>query len=302
MSGSVQVAAPPVQVEGRDLSMLLTMNVIWGLNLVACKLGVDEFPPIFLTALRFITLAVMLVPWLRLQSGQMRMLLQAALLTGPVTFAMLFLGIARISDVSSVAIASQLSVPFSTLLSVWLLGEHIHWRRRLGIVLAFAGVAVISLDPHMFSSRLGLLLVAMSSFSGALGLICIKQLRYVKPLELQAWIATSGVLLLLPLSLLLETGQLHAMRAASWQAWTALAYTALMSSLVGHTAWYYLVGKYPVTNLAPITLLTPIFGVVFGVLLLGDALTQRMIVGGAITLLGVYIVVRRERKIFDTGS
>jgi O-acetylserine/cysteine efflux transporter len=302
MFESVPVAAPAAHVEGRDLGLLLTMNVIWGLNLVACKLGVDEFLPILLTALRFTTLAVMLVPWLRLQSGQMRMLLQAALLTGPVTFALLFLGIARVEDISSVAIASQLGVPFSTLLSVWLLGEHIHWRRRLGIVLAFVGVAVISLDPHMFSSRLGLLLVAMASFSGALGLIRIKQLRQVRPLELQAWISTSGVLLLLPLSLLLETGQWHAIRTASWHAWAALAYTALMSSLVGHTAWYYLVGKYPVTGLAPITLLTPIFGVVFGVALLGDSLTGRMVVGGAITLLGVYIVIRRERKIFDTGS
>ena len=302
MTESVEVAKPATEVAGRDLSLLLTMNVIWGLNLVACKVGVEEFPPVFLTALRFTSLAVMLFPWLRLQSGQMRMLLQAALLTGPVTFALLFLGIARVGDVSSVAIATQLGVPFSTLLSVWLLGEHIHWRRRLGIGLAFAGVALISLDPHMFSSRLGLLLVALSSFTGALGLICIKQLRQVKPLELQAWISVSGVLLLLPLSLLLETGQWEALRTASWHAWTALGYTALMSSLIGHTAWYYLVGKYPVTNLAPITLLTPIFGVAFGILLRGDSLTQRMIFGGAVTLVGVYIVIRRERKIFDTGS
>ncbi len=302
MSESVTVVTPATHVAGRDLTLLLAMNVIWGLNLVACKVGVDEFPPVFVTALRFLTLSVMLMPWLRLQRGQMKMLLQATLLTGPVTFALLFLGIARVQDVSSVAIASQLGVPFSTLLSVWLLGEHIHWRRRLGIALAFAGVVVISLDPRMFSSRVGLLLVAASSFTGALGLIYIKQLRQVPALQLQAWVSLTGALLLLPLSLFLESGQWEAMRTASAQAWAALAFTALMSSLIGHTAWYYLIAKYPVTNLAPITLLTPIFGVAFGVLLLGDLLTPRMILGGAITLLGVYIVVRRERKIFDTGT
>ena len=75
-----------------------------------------------------------------------------------------------------------------------------------------------------------------------------------------------------------------------------------MSSLIAHTTWYYLIGRYPVTGLAPITLLTPIFGVAFSVALLGDHLTSRMILGGAITLLGVFIVVRRERKIFDTGT
>jgi O-acetylserine/cysteine efflux transporter len=75
-----------------------------------------------------------------------------------------------------------------------------------------------------------------------------------------------------------------------------------MASLVAHSTWYYLIGRYPVTGLAPITLLTPLFGIIFGVTLLGDLLTPRMIVGGAITLVGVYIVVRRERRLVDIGT
>jgi O-acetylserine/cysteine efflux transporter len=75
-----------------------------------------------------------------------------------------------------------------------------------------------------------------------------------------------------------------------------------MASLIGHSTWYYLVARYPVTGLAPITLLTPLFGVVFGVTLLGDQLTTRVIIGGAITLVGVYIVIRRERRLVDTGT
>jgi O-acetylserine/cysteine efflux transporter len=289
-------------VAGRDLALLVAMNVIWGLNLVASKIGVGEFPPVFFTALRFATVAAVLLPLLRLHRGEMKNLLAATLLAGPVSFALLFIGIAHVEDVSNVAIANQLGVPFSTLLSIWLLGERIHWRRTLGIILAFAGVVIISLDPRMFASRAGLLLVAASAFTGALGVIYIKQLRSVRPLELQAWISVAGAVVLLPLSLCSESGQWSAVRSATWHGWSALAYTAVMASLVAHSTWYYLIGRYPVTGLAPITLLTPLFGIIFGVTLLGDLLTPRMIVGGAITLVGVYIVVRRERRLVDIGT
>jgi O-acetylserine/cysteine efflux transporter len=75
-----------------------------------------------------------------------------------------------------------------------------------------------------------------------------------------------------------------------------------MSSLIAHTAWYYLVGRYPVTSISPITLLSPLFGIFFGVTLLDDQLTPRMLAGGAVTLIGVLIVVLREQRIADTGT
>jgi O-acetylserine/cysteine efflux transporter len=84
--------------------------------------------------------------------------------------------------------------------------------------------------------------------------------------------------------------------------WGALLYTALISSLLAHTGFYWLVSRYPVTSISPITLLSPIFGVAFGVLLLGEPLTARLLVGGALTLTGVFIIAMREKKLVDTGS
>jgi O-acetylserine/cysteine efflux transporter len=119
---------------------------------------------------------------------------------------------------------------------------------------------------------------------------------------LQAWIAVAGGSVLMLLSLMFERGQWEAVQNADWKAWTALAFTALMSSLLAHTAWYYLVSKYPVTSLSPITLLSPLFGILFGVTLLHDHLTSRMMLGAAVTLIGVFIVVMREKRLVDTGT
>lgn len=298
------VAEPeqPVWLGGRDLAFLVGINLIWGLNLIAAKIGVGQFPPIFFSALRFGSVGLLLIPFLRVHRGQMRYLLAAAALTGPVAFALLYVGVYLVKDASMVAIASQMGVPISTLLSVWLLGETIRWRRRLGILLAFGGIMIIGFDPRAFDYWEGLMLVIISCFFGSLGLIFVKRLKNIRALELQAWIAIVGGLGLLLLSLTLESGQWEATLNADWSGWCALAFTTIMSSLIAHTGWYYLVSRYPVTSLSPLTLLSPLFGVFFGVTLLHDQLTARMLIGGAVTLVGVLIVLLREHRIADTGT
>jgi O-acetylserine/cysteine efflux transporter len=289
-------------ISGKHLVLLVFMNLIWGLNLIASKIGVAQLPPILFTALRFGSLALFLLPLLRIHRGQMGNLLLAAMLTGPAAFSLLFLGMYYAEDAATVAIASQMGVPFSTLLSILLLGETIRWRRTLGIILAFGGMLIISFEPRVFAYWQGLALVVASTFFGSLGVIYVKRLYNIKPLELQAWIAVAGGPVLMLMSLMFEQGQWEAIRAAHWHAWAALAFTALLSSLVAHSAWYYLVSKYPVTSLSPITLLSPLFGILFGVTLLDDQLTPRMLFGGAVTLIGVFIVVMREKRLVDTGT
>lgn len=300
-SSSTEVA-DTTSIAPRHLVLLVLMNLVWGLNLIASKIGVAQLPPILFTALRFGSLALFLLPLLKIHRGQMGNLFLAAMLTGPAAFSLLFLGVYYAEDAATVAIASQMGVPFSTLLSIWLLGETIRWRRTLGITLAFGGMVIISFDPRVFAYWEGLALVVASTFFSSLGLIFVKRLHGIKALELQAWIAVAGGSMLMLLSLLFEQGQWDAIQAADWKAWTALAFTALMSSLLAHTAWYYLVSKYPVTSLSPITLLSPLFGIFFGVTLLHDQLTTRMLLGGAVTLVGVFIVVMREKRLVDTGT
>jgi O-acetylserine/cysteine efflux transporter len=289
MSVTSTHAGESTSLAPRDLVLLVAMNLIWGLNLISSKIGVGQFPPIFFTAMRFGSLALFLVPMLKVHRGQMVNLFAAAMLTGPAAFALLFAGIYLTEDAATVAVATQMSVPFATLMSVMFLGETIRWRRILGIVLAFAGIVIISFDPRVFAYWEGLALVVCSSFVSSLGLIFLKRLNGIRPI-------------LLLLSLILEGGQVNAVRNATWQGWAALLFTTVMSSLIAHTAWYYLVGRYPVTSISPITLLSPLFGIFFGVTLLDDQLTPRMLAGGAVTLIGVLIVVLREQRIADTGT
>jgi O-acetylserine/cysteine efflux transporter len=287
----------------RDLVFLVLINLIWGVNLIASKIGVGVFPPVFFTALRFTVVAVVLLPFLRWHPGRMQRLLVAAVLSGGLQYALLFMGIRLATHVGSIAIATQLGVPFTTLISMLYLGEVIHWRRGLGIGLAFAGVAIIAFQPGLLDERAGLALVVASGLVGSFGIVAVKTLgTALKPLELQAWFAISGLPVLWLLSFLLETGQGEALATAGVAGWGAVLFTALISSLIAHTGYYWLVRRHPVTSLSPLTTLSPLFSVLIGVIFLGEPLTARLAGGGLLTLVGVTIISLRERRIADTGT
>jgi O-acetylserine/cysteine efflux transporter len=284
------------EVHRSHLAQLVTINAIWGFNIVAVKLSADRFPPVFLTFLRFLIVALVVWPWLRVRRGEMRWLLTAAICSGGLQFALMYSGVALSESMSSIAIGGQLGVPFATLLSVLLLDERIHWRRWVGIGMSFAGVVIVGYSPGVLGAWSGFLLVVIAAFVGAAGLVAIKRVRELEALELQAWLAWGSLPLLLPLSLLLEDGQIASLRSADLTGWSALVYSAVLASLVAHTAYFALIRRYPVSSVAPVTVLTPIFSVLFSVLFLGDVLDARMVVGGVLTLAGVTVILVREKR------
>ncbi len=92
--------------------MMLGLNVLWSITLVASKVGINQFPPLLFSTLRFAVFAPPLLPFLRWYPGQMRFLLTAALLSGGVAVALLSTGIKYSGNISATAIATQLTVPF----------------------------------------------------------------------------------------------------------------------------------------------------------------------------------------------
>ncbi|MBM2853756.1 MAG: hypothetical protein HW417_684 [Steroidobacteraceae bacterium] len=290
------------EVSQRHFVRLMLINAVWGFNLVAIKLGVDRFPPVFAGFLRFLVVGLVVLPWLRIRRGEMRWLLIAAIFSGGLQFAIMYTGVALSGNMSSVAIAGQLGIPFATILSVVVLGERIRWRRSLGIVLAFAGVVVLGFNPDVLKSWQGLALIVLAAFIGAIGLIAIKRVRDLNALELQAWLAWGSLPVFLMLTIWLEDGQIESLRNIDLTGAGAVLYSALFASLFAHTAYFALVHRYPVSSVAPLTVLGPVFSVGFAILFLGDVLDWRMVIGGVMTLTGVAVIVMREGKAAGSGS
>ena len=279
------------------LVLVLVVNAAWGYAFVAAKIGVEHYPPIFFTALRWAIIAVLLAGFLRAPRGQIKLLIGISLTMGALHYALMYTGFSLSSDVASVAIAQQLSVPFATIMGVVFLSERIGWRRVLAITVAFAGVIVIGFDPVIFDHVTALILVAAAASMFAVGNILIKRTEGLSTWSIQAWMAVMSAPQLLVLSLLLEEGQWHALVNPNPTGLWALSYAVVGTSLIGVGGWYYLLQRYPVSLISPLGLLTPVFGIVAGVTFMGDSLSPELIGGGALTLASVgFILVCATRR------
>ena len=82
-----------------------------------------------------------------------------------------------------------------------------------------------------------------------------------------------------------------------WAGWGPILFMVVLVSIVSHTLWYDQVQRHPINVTAPFALLTPVFGVVVGVLLLDEMVTWGLLIGSLITLAGVTIItVRRPHQ------
>lgn len=279
----------------RDFILLLAISVVWGLNFVVAKWGLGEIPPFLFTGVRFLIIAVLLIPFLKWAPGQMRRVLIIAATAGFLHFGLMFGGLA-LTDASIGAIVVQLNVPFATLLSIFFLGEAVGWRRWTGLALAFGGVALISFDPRVFGFMTGILLMAGGAFSMAVAMIFMRKIEGVGPLQMQAWLAWISAPLLLAATFIFDTSHVEIVQNAHWWAWAAIAYSAIAASIFGHAAMYQLLQRYEVSLVGPLTLLAPVFGILFSVWLLHEDLTWRIVVGAAITFAGVAIVASRQKS------
>jgi drug/metabolite transporter (DMT)-like permease len=179
---------------------------------------------------------------------------------------------------------------------VVLLGERIGWRRGIGIALAFAGAVMVMYDPGGFALSIGLIFVVGSAFAAAFGVVLVKKMDNVEPLQFQAWVGLASAIPLALGSLSLETNQVERAATAGWPFFLAVAYTAVFVSLLGHSVFFRLVQKYEANLISTLTLMCPLMGIGLGVLITGDPFGMRMIVGTAVVLTGVAVILTAPRS------
>ena len=256
----------------RDLLLGLFVIVIWALNIIVIKVGVVELPPLLMTTLRFMLVAVLLVPFYPVARAQLPFLLLLSITFGSLHFALLFIGLGQ-AEAGTGALLVQMGTPFATLLAVVFLKEKLGPKRIAGLLLSFAGVIVLAGGPTL-PSPLPLSILLMSALGWAVSQLLIKRGPPIAPLALAGW----------------------AMRQASWVGWGAMVYTAVMSSIVAYGIWYALLRRHPVNRVVPMTLLVPVLAVGLGALLMGDSLGFHKLVGGGLVVAGIALIVLKFRR------
>lgn len=160
----------------------------------------------------------------------------------------------------------------------------------VAVLVGFGGVALL-LHPEGGATGTGLALTVTAAVGWAVGSFLVAFLPMpAEPLAATAWEMIAGGLVLLPAALVqgFDPG------SVTTRSWLGLAYLVVFGSLVGFTAYSWLLGHAPIGLVATYAFVNPVVAIVLGVVLLDEHLAPRAVVGAAVTLAAVAVVVRRE--------
>lgn len=280
-----------------DVLTLLLVTLVWGFNFAVVKIGLAQLPPILFVSLRFFLVAALLLPFLKWPRHKRGLILLLAITLGVIHFSMFFLGVSGL-EVSTAAIAIQLQVPFASILAAIVYRDRLGWRRLLGMAFAFAGVALVAGAPRSNPAIGPLLLVIGAACFWSIASMIMKEIGdELDVLSLNGWVAVIAAPLLLAVSAIFEHGHVGAILASDWRAWLSLLFQACLVTLFGYSVWYRMMRRFSLNQVMPFTLLVPVFGVLSGVIFLGDRVTHLMLLGAALTIVGIGIIVLRRPRI-----
>ena len=275
---------------------ILAIILTWGLNNVAAKVATAYLPPMLMGGLRFAAALIFLIPFVRPPFPEPKKLLLIVLLTGPIHFGIIYLAFSMADALSPLVVASQLWIPFTAIFAWRMLGETMRPPAVVGLVIAFVGVAWMSLDPHASGDLPAIALMVFAGACWAVATVLVRKTPGIKPLKMQGMTALIAAPALLAMSFMFETDQVAKAQAAPPVAWAAVLFAGVVSTIGASALLFWLVQRREAGRVTPYFLLTPLVSCSIGILFLGDRLTPQLLIGGGATMVGVALVALTEKR------
>lgn len=296
-----------------SIALVLLTCALWGATPVAIRFSAESFPPVMLAAVRFAIAAMVMLIWcyfegtkLRIETGQFTPILIAGLLLFP-QISLFNAGVYHSN-------ASHGSAQVNTFV-FWVIAiEHLitrndrlNGRRLAGLVVAFVGAALIFADADGSSSdqaesptMLGDALLLASAFVLGIKIVYVKHaVRTVEPGKLIFWHDILGVGMFLAYSGMLEDFQFSKLTVPAIM---SVLYQGIFVAGFCFAIQATLLRKHSATRIAIFSFTTPIFGVLFAVLLRGDRLSPSFLVAAACIVVGILLVNLAPQGVIEKGK
>jgi drug/metabolite transporter (DMT)-like permease len=281
---------------------------VWGSTFLAIRIGVREVPPFLLAAMRFLVAGLILYGWMiahREPSPSTRQWTSASLLAVLIfvfDYGLLFWAEQRVP--SGIAAVMMATIPAFMALSeiILLRTQKLTLRLALALLIGIAGVAVLTLPSLKLGGapvdRVGAaaLIVASMSWSVASALTRKLPLPASKVMSSGAQMLAGGILLAIVAAAIGEFRNFHPF-AVSSAAWLSLIYLIVAGSIIGFTAYVWLIHHESPTKVGTYAYVNPVIAVLLGYFFGGEGLGLRTVFGTTCVLISVVaITMTRSQK------
>jgi drug/metabolite transporter (DMT)-like permease len=285
------------------MAVLLVLCALWGFTQVAIKLGNAGFSPLFQAGLRSAGSALLLWGWSRARGVPLfrrdgtlgHGTLIAALFAAE--FVLIYRGLVLTTAARGVLFVYTAPFVVAVGAHVFVPGERLRGLKVLGLACAFAGIVLAFADALRLPTRRELLGDALE-LGGAIcwgaTTVVIKASRHVHltPNKTLFYQLAGSALLLLPLSWAVgEPGVVSPTPLVL----LALGYQVVIVAFASYLTWFWLLARYPASELSAFSFFTPLFGMLAGGLVLGERIGPALAVAMALVAGGIYQVNRPER-------
>jgi O-acetylserine/cysteine efflux transporter len=281
-----------------DALRVAAVVLIWGLNFVVMKWGLQGLSPMLLGALRFACASLPLLLFVRPPALPTRYLLGYGLAQGLGQFGLLFTALQLGMTAGMASVVMQTQAFFTLLLALPLLGERALPRQWLGLAVALGGLAAIAsahgeapgqMTLAGFVLTLGAAL--MWAVSNLVSRLALRQGGAYDPLGFIVWSSLVPILPFAGLALWQEgrAGVSAQLAALDGQGLAAVLYLALLATLLAYSLWTRLLQRHSPALIAPWTLLVPVVGLWAAAMAFGERPSALQWLGTAAVLLGLLI-------------
>ena len=281
-------------LRSKDLLLILTVIVVWGVNFAVIKVGVADVPPLLLGGLRFLLAAFPAVLFLRAPKVPLRLYILYGMTISVGQFSLLFTAIHMGMPTGLASLVLQSQAFFTMVFAAFWLKEQWRANQLAGLVLAAGGLVLIGSAHGLSMPLAGFMLTIGAAAMWACGNIVTRAVGRYGPMNQLAFVVWASLVPPLPLLLLsawLEGPQAMATAVThfSGTAFAALAYLAWAATLFGYGVWTALLSRYPANRIAPFSLLVPVVGLTTGWLVFGEVLRPVHFTGGALLMAGLLV-------------
>jgi O-acetylserine/cysteine efflux transporter len=277
----------------RDLLLALVVVVVWGINFVIAKVGLQGVPPMLLGGLRFVLVVTPAVFFVKRPAVPWRWLLAygGTIFLGQFAFLYSAMTVGMPAGLASLVLQAQ--VFFTLMLAALFLHERLRIFNAAGLLIAAGGLALIGMQGDRTMTLAGFALTLCAALSWGLGNIVTKKIGKVDLVGLIVWGSLVPPIPFFALSWWLEGPQrieaalLHIGLAPV----LAVIYLAVGSTLIGYGLWGRLLSHYPASQVAPFSLLVPVVGLASAAGFMGERLSAMQWLGVGLVMAGLAVNV-----------
>lgn len=311
------------------IALAILVTFIWGVNFTFIAWGLESFPPLMLTAMRFFFTAIPLVLFLKPPKFN-RTLFIYAIGTFVLQYAFVFTAMHLGASAGLTALLLQMQIFITVLLAYVILGEAVSRMQIVGMMIGVLGLGVIALNLGGDMPLLGFICIVIAAIGWSFGNIASKQsskqaleqtaikagsqgagrsiilpvdthhkssknasnrMAALSALALVVWGGLIACVVLVIVSLIFKTDawQLATFTQASLKSWLSLGFIVYISTLIGFGIWAHLLAQNTASKVMPFALLVPIFGMATSVLLTGEIITWWKMLAMGLILSGLIL-------------